>query len=56
MNMTGMEAAEIEPLEQVICNGDPSDLSLQELRAENRTAIWLVEAHLAAMEEVLPAE
>lgn len=56
MNMTGLEAAEIESQEQAICNGDPSALTLPELRAENRTAIWLVEVHLAAMEEVLPAE
>jgi len=55
MESTGMQAAEIEELERQTCSGDYGDATLPELRAGNRIAVWLVEIHLAALAEVLPA-
>lgn len=50
-----MQPAEIEGLEQEVCSGEFGDATLPELRAGNRVAAWLVEIHLAALAEVLPA-
>lgn len=55
MESTGMQPAEIEDLERQTCSGDYGDATLPELRAGNRIAVWLVEIHLAALAEVLPA-
>jgi hypothetical protein len=55
MESTGMQPAEIEGLERETCSGEYADVTLPELRAGNRVAVWLVEIHLAALAEVLPA-
>lgn len=55
MESTGMQPAEIEGLEREACSGEYGDATLPELRAGNRVAAWLVEIHLAALAEVLPA-
>jgi hypothetical protein len=54
MEMTGMSPAEIEAREAAVCRTDPSDLTPEQLRADNRTGVWLVTIHLAALEQVLP--
>jgi len=50
-----VQPAEIEGLERQNCSGECGDTTLPELRAGNRIAVWLVEIHLAALAEVLPA-
>ncbi len=52
---TGMQPGDIEQKEAAVCRGDSSSLTPVQLRANNRTAVWLLEIHLAAMSEVLTA-
>ena len=53
VNMTGMQPADIEAMEAKICGGDPSALSLTELRANNRRLVWILDVHLLALGEVM---
>ncbi len=52
IEMTGMQPAEIELKEQAVCKSDPSTLTLEQLRANNRVAVWLLEVHMAALQQV----
>ena len=54
--LTGLGPADLEMRETAACRSDLSNSPLEEVRALNRTAVWLVEVHLAAMDEVLPAQ
>lgn len=52
MELTGLQPAEIEIKEQAVCRSDPSTLTLEQLRANNRVAVWLLEVHMAALQQV----
>lgn len=53
---TGLQPGDIEQKEAAVCRSDTSGLTPVQLRANNRTAVWLLEIHMAAMSEVLPAQ
>jgi hypothetical protein len=52
MEMTGLQPADIELKEQAVCKSDPSTLTLEQLRANNRVVVWLLEVHMAALQQV----
>jgi len=52
VEMTGLQPADIELKEQAVCKSDPSTLTLEQLRANNRVAVWLLEVHMAALQQV----
>lgn len=55
MEMTGLQPAEIEAKEAEACRSDLSTLTLEEIRAKNQLAVWLIEVHMAAMDKVITA-
>lgn len=53
VELTGLQPAEIEGMEAEVCRSDLSALSFEELRASNRLAVWLLDVHLTAMDQVM---
>jgi len=53
MDLTGMQPAEIEGIEAAVCRSDVSTLSFEDLRYSNRQAVWLLDIHLTALNQVL---
>ncbi len=56
MELTGMQPAEIEGVEAAVCRSDVSTLSFEDLRFSNRQAVWLLDIHLTALNQVLSAQ
>lgn len=56
VELTGLQVADMQAFEVEVCGGDLSGLSLEELRAKNRQAVWLLDVHLVAMSEVMAGE
>ncbi|HRN17881.1 MAG: hypothetical protein ROY82_11335 [Truepera sp.] len=56
MDLTGMQPAEIEGIEAAVCRSDVSTLSFEDLRYSNRQAVWLLDIHLTALNQVLSAQ
>ncbi|MCA9838874.1 MAG: hypothetical protein KC422_18300 [Trueperaceae bacterium] len=53
MDMTGLQPADIEAKEAEACRSDLSELTLEQLRANNQIAVWLLEVHMSAMDKVI---
>lgn len=51
---TGLQPAEMDQREGAVCRSDTSTMTIEEIRANNRLAVWLLEVHLSAMSQVLP--
>lgn len=56
IELTGMQPADIEGLEADVCRSDVSTLTFEELRFKNRQAVWLLDIHLVALNQVITAE
>lgn len=55
VEMTGLQPAEIEAKEAEACRSDLSAVTLEEIRAKNQVAVWLLEVHMTAMDKVITA-
>ncbi len=53
VEMTGMQPAEIESMEAAVCRSDLSGMTFEELRANNRKAVWLLDVHLTALDKII---
>lgn len=50
----GLQPAEMEQRESAVCRSDTSAMTIEQIRANNRLAVWLLEVHMSAMSQVLP--
>ena len=55
VELTGLQPAEIEAKEAEACRSDLSTVTLEDIRAKNQVAVWLLEVHMTAMDKVITA-
>lgn len=56
MEITGLQPFDIKMQEATVCASDISEMSFEELRANNRQAVWLLHVHITAMTEVITGQ